>query len=205
MVAPWWLLVVCATALSAGMGWVSWNTVTPVYQSSAKVLITTPGGATTWDAFYGQLTAMSSLRSYLQIVHSTEVTSRTIKQLGLTETPDELSGRIVVPPSRTATQDIQVTGSDPAQTREIAQAVSTNLIGVSRELAKASGTEFVRVDNAGPAERVGSMWQPISQGAALGFVISVVLVLAYSLIRDSVVTRGQFGRIVSEMDKDLTR
>ena len=40
-----WFILVLATAGSAGIGWVSWQTAKPVYQSTSAVFITSPGAA----------------------------------------------------------------------------------------------------------------------------------------------------------------
>ena len=170
ILARGWFVIVLATALSAGMGWVSWRTMTPVYQSSSRVLVTTPGAATTFDAFYGQINSTSRTLSYQILARSNQVTGRTIEQLGLGETTDELAARIAVVPSASTVFDLVVTGSDPTQTRELAQAVTTNLVDVQRQLAKVdgSGAELVELDRAGVAHRVGSMWRTVIQGAAIG-------------------------------------
>jgi capsular polysaccharide biosynthesis protein len=207
MLAQAWFVIVLATALSAGMGWVSWRTMTPVYQSSSRVLVTTPGAATTFDAFYGQMNSMSRTLSYQILARSNQVTGLTIEQLGLGETTDELAARITVVPSASTVLDLVVTGSDPTQTRELAQAVTTNLVDVQHQTAKVdgSGAELVELDGAGVAHRVGSMWRTVIQGAAIGLVLSMFLVIAYTLIRDRLLGRGQLGRIVAETDAELTR
>jgi hypothetical protein len=61
-----------------------------------------------------------------------------------------------------------------------------------------AGTELVQIDPAGSAQRVRSAWQSVIEGAVLGLVISVLLVIAYALIRDRLLGRGQLGRIVAE-------
>jgi capsular polysaccharide biosynthesis protein len=200
MAARGWFVIVLATALSAGIGWVSWLTSSPVYQSSTKILVTTPGAATSFDAFYGYLTSVSRATTYGRLVRSTQVTARTIEQLDLPETTDELAARITVLPETPTIFDIGVTGRDRAQTQEIAQVATGHLIGVARQIATmdGAGTELVQFDSAGPAKRVGSVWQSIVEGAALGLVISVLLVIAYALIRDRLLGRGQLGRIVAE-------
>jgi capsular polysaccharide biosynthesis protein len=207
MLARGWFVIVLVTTLSAGVGWLSWRTMPPVYQSSTKVLVSTPGGATTVDAFYGYLTSMSRATTYEQLARSTQVTTRTIEQLDLAETTDELAARIRVLPAAPTIFDVVASGGDPVQTREIAQVATGHLIGLAGQMATLDGvgTELVQVDPAGPAERVGSMWRSIITGAALGLVLSVLLVIAYALIRDRLLGRSQLKHIVAETNAEPAR
>jgi capsular polysaccharide biosynthesis protein len=153
------------------------------------------------------MNSMSRTLSYQILARSNQVAGLTIEQLGLGETTDELAARITVVPSASTVFDLVVTGSDPTQTRELAQAVTTNLVDVQHQTAKVdgSGAELVELDGAGVAHRVGSMWRTVIQGAAIGLVLSMFLVIAYTLIRDRLLGRGQLGRIVAETDAELTR
>ena len=200
MAAQGWFVIVLATVLSAGVGWLSWQTSPPVYHSSTKVLVSTPGAATSFDAFYGFLTSIGHATTYGRLARSTQVTARTIQQLDLAETTDELAARISVLPDTPTIFDVGVTGRDPAQTQEIAQVATGHLIGVARQIATidGAGTELVMIDQAAPAKRVGSVWLSVVEGAALGLGLSLLLVIAYALIRDRLLGRGQLGRIVAE-------
>jgi capsular polysaccharide biosynthesis protein len=193
----WWILV-CATALAAGLGWVSWQTETPIYTSSSKVLITSPGSATPLDALYGQINAESRVVTYQFLARSARVTERVIDELGLPETTDDLAGRISIPLTLTAVLDVSVKGTDAEETRKVADAVTSTMVAVSQELAKVDtgGTELVVVDAAGPAKRDGSMRQSIITAAVLGFVVALVLVLALGLLEDRLLARRQIGRVV---------
>lgn len=205
MLIAGWFIVALATAGSAGIGWVSWQTAKPVYQSSATVLVTSPGAATTFDAFYGQLNSASRSLTYQVLARSEQVTSRTIEQLGLGDSTAGLAGRISVPPTASTVFNVVVAGTDAAETQETAQAVTTNLIAVQRQMAgvDGSGAELVQLDAAGPAQRVGSMWKTIGQAAALGFVFSALLTIGYGVFRGRVLTGRQVGRVVDEAAGEL--
>lgn len=198
MLSRGWFVVVLATVLAAGTGWVSWHTMTPLYQSSSRVMVMSPGAATSFDAFYGQLNSSSRTLTHQLLTQSDQVTGRTIEQLGLSDTPEELAGRILVVPSEGTTFDIVATASDSAQARELAQAVTTNLVDVQRGLAELDGsaTELVVLDDAGPAKRVGSMWSTVLQAGALGLVMSMLIVIAWALVRDRVLGRSQLDALV---------
>lgn len=198
ILSRWWGVLLAATALSAGVGWLSWVTATPIYDSSTRVLVKATGDATALDALYGQINAESRALTYQYLVRSARVTGPTIDQLDLAETTEGLAGRISIPPSLTPVLEIVVKGVDPDETRRVATAVTANMIAVSRDLAKVDGsmTELVLVDDAGPAVREGSMMQQIVKASVLGLVTSLVLVLAVGLLRDRLLGRGQLVRVV---------
>ena len=119
-----WVVLVCATVLSVGLGWVAWQTVTPVYDSSARVLIKSNGNATPLDALYGQINSETRVLTYQYLARSSRVTGPTIDQLGLPQTTGDLAGRITITPSLTPVLDIVVKGTDPDETRQVANAVT---------------------------------------------------------------------------------
>jgi capsular polysaccharide biosynthesis protein len=192
-----WIVILCATALSAGAGWAASRTV---YQSSSRVFEVTPGGATPEDAYYGNLNSQTRTLTFQQLARSALVTKRIIEGLGLRKTPDELAKDITVADADGALLTILVNGDDPKTTRQTAEAVTTEMITLSHELAAVdtSAPELVLVDAAGPAISSGAPYQYLLWGGALGFALSAVLMLGRGLIRDNISGRDQAARIVAE-------
>jgi capsular polysaccharide biosynthesis protein len=195
-----WIVILCATVLSVGAGWLAWQTSDPVYSSTAKVFATTKGSATPVDAYYGHLNSVSRTLTIQSLARSPQVTMRTIDQLGLQDTPGDLAGRIAVVVTNSALMDIIVTGSDPTTTRRTANAVAANLMQLTREIGgiDTSNVDLALVDSGSAPVRVGSMWQFMFHAGALGLALSVVLVLAYGLVRNKLLGRGHVDRIVGE-------
>jgi capsular polysaccharide biosynthesis protein len=195
-----WIVILAATALSVGAGWMAWQTSAPVYSSTARVFATTKGSATPVDAYYGHLNSVSRTLTIQSLARSPQVTMRTIDQLGLDVTPGDLAARIAVGVNTSALMDVVVTGGDPTTTRRTANAVAANLMQLTREMGgiDTSNVDLVLVDSAGPAERVGSMWQFMIHAGLLGLAISAVLVLAYGLVRNKVLGKGHVGRVIDE-------
>jgi capsular polysaccharide biosynthesis protein len=195
-----WIVILAATALSVGAGWMAWQTAAPVYSSTARVFATTKGSATPVDAYYGHLNSVSRTLTIQSLARSPQVTMRTIDQLGLDVTPGELAARIAVGVNTSALMDVVVTGGDPTTTRRTANAVAANLMQLTREMGgiDTSNVDLVLVDSAGPAERVGSAWQFMIHAGLLGLAISAVLVLAYGLVRNKVLGKGHVDRVVDE-------
>jgi capsular polysaccharide biosynthesis protein len=203
LLAQSWWVVVLAAVFSGLLGWYNWQTGPAVYQSTAKLFVTSPGSATTLDAFYGQLNAASETLTYQHLARSSQVTARTIEQLQLRQTTGGLAKRILVTSPNTSVLDVNVIGADPELTQKTATAVAANMIQVSKELAQATSADIqlVQVDPAGPAERQGAWWKAILQAAGLGLALSIVLVLARGLLVDIVLSKGQVGHIVGEMSQ----
>jgi capsular polysaccharide biosynthesis protein len=195
-----WIVILAATALSVGAGWVAWETANPVYSSTARVFATTRGSATPVDAYYGHLNSVSRTLTIQSLARSPQVTMRTIDQLGLQDTPGGLASRVTVGVTTSALMDIQVIGNDPTLTRRTANAVAANLMQLTREMGglDTSNVDLVLVDSGGPADRVGSMWQFMLHAGALGLAISAVLVLAYGLVRNKLLGKGHVDRVVDE-------
>ena len=204
--ASGWLVILCATMLSGAAGWLAATTGQPLYRSTTKMFVVTPGNATTIDAYYGQLNAALRTPTYQQLAQSKQVTARTIEQLGLTETPDGLAARIAVTPETSVVFDVSVLGTDRERTRETADAVADNMVELSRQLAavESGDTELVKVDDAAPAYREGSMLTTVGQAAAVGFGLSVLLVIAYGLLRDRLLGRPQVDRLIDEVNGGRT-
>jgi len=195
-----WIVILCATALSVGAGWLAWQTAPPIYDSTARVFVTTPGGATPLDAQYGHLTSVSRTVTLAQLARSPQVTMRTIEKLDLDDRPSALAARITVRVKDSAMMDVIVTGRDPELTQATANAVAENLVGLSRQMrdVDTGSAELILVDAGDPAVRRGSVWQAIIPGGMLGLAISAVLVLCYGLARNRVLGKGQLDRVVDE-------
>jgi capsular polysaccharide biosynthesis protein len=196
-----WIVVLSATALSVGAGWVAWETKVPVYSSTAKVFATTTGSATPLDAYYGHLNSNSRTLTLQSLARSPQVTLRTINQLGLHDTPDNVAGHIAVSAKNSVLMDVVVTGDDPTLTRRTADAVAANLMQLTRAMAgvDTSNVDLALVDSAAPGERQGAMWKFMLSAGAFGLALSAVLVLGYGLVRNKLLGKGHVDRVVDEV------
>jgi capsular polysaccharide biosynthesis protein len=195
-----WIVILATTALSVGAGWIAWETSDPVYSSTARMFATTRGSATPIDAYYGHLNSVSRTLTIQRLARSPQITARTVDQLGLQDTPDGLGSRITVGVTTSALVEVQVTGDDPELTRRTTNAVAANLLQLTREMGgvDTSNVELAIVDAAGPADRLGSMWQFMLHAGLLGLALSAVLVLAYGLVRNKVLGKRDVDRVVEE-------
>lgn len=187
-----------ATVLSAGAGWLVWHRERS-YVASVKFLVVTPGGAQPFDAFYGNLTAMSRTLTYESLAHNPKVLQRTEDELGVDRGGQTLVKGITVVPSTSAVFDVLVASAEPEAARNAANALARNMVAASAEVQKTDpeAAGLVLVDPASDAaDARGPASSVIITGALLGLVSSVVLVLAYGLLLGSVNNRRQVAHIV---------
>lgn len=213
MLERYWLAILLATALSAVAVVVSDRYLRdPMYAASSQLFAVVPGDAQTHAAYEGNRAASVRMETYVQLATSTIVTLRTITELGLDETPEELAKRITVKTvpdtlsqfsfPLSALLNVQVSGSDASKTVDVANAVAQNLVEVSQE-TEWTGTEagpaLVIVDQANTATRLGISWpQNATFGAVFGFLLSCLAVLATGARRDRILNRHQLAHITKE-------
>lgn len=200
IVARYWVVIVCATALSMAAGWFAHRSADPTYQATARLIVITPASAEVFDAYYGHLAAAGRAVSVGQLAKNPQVAKRTIDQLGLDETPAEVIKRIT-PVVRDAVVEITVTGDSPELARDSANSVMYNLVALTDEIAdtEKSGTDVLVIDGAsGVADRRAPLERYLELGGALGFGLSVVLAIALGRVRGSVLAEDQVAHIVDD-------
>ena len=200
IVARYWLIIVGATALSVGAGWLAHRTTDPVYQATSRVIVEAPASAEVFDAYYGHLAAAGRAVSIQQLAKNPQVAKRTIDQLGLHETPADLIKQIT-PVVRDAVVEITVTGDTPELARDTVNSVTYNLKSLTDEMAdlEKSGTDVLVVDIASSAaDHRAPLTRYLELGGLLGFGLSVVLVIALGRVRGAVLTEEQVAHIVGE-------
>lgn len=213
MVANGWLVICCATALSAAaVVGVQQILTEPTYVASTQVFAVVPGDSGVKSAYEGGRGATVRIDTYSQLATSRLVTERTIDGVGLNTTPEALAERISVASipgdvSRfarpmSALMRIQVTGEDPDTTVDTANAVAEHLIAASQEVEwteSGPGAELVLVDSAASAaEQRPSIVKDLARGAALGLVLSIAMVLAFGIARGTVLDRRQVDYVARQ-------
>jgi Mrp family chromosome partitioning ATPase len=101
---------------------------------------------------------------------------------------------------RDAVVEITVTGDSPELARDTANSVLFNMVAVTDEVGdlEKSGTDLVVVDAAsGAGDGRAPLLRYLQLGGAIGFGLSVVMVIAYGRVRGDVLSEGQVERIVA--------
>lgn len=191
-----WSVIFAATLVSVGAAYLAHVILPPEYTASASVFAVVPGAASVRAAFEGDRASASRMTSYGELAKSRQVAGRTIAELQLPTTSDELAERVtvtVVPES--VLLELNVTGSDADQTRDTVNALARNLVQVSQEVVWSDtgpATDLMPVDFAQAAhDGRAPLWRHLAEGGALGLFLSVALVLAVGLIRSKVDSKQQ--------------
>lgn len=213
MLARGWLVIVCATVLSALTVVVGDRYLQPpVYVASTQLFATVPGDAQTHSAYEGNRGGTVRIETYAQLATSTIVTLRTIDELGLSDSPEQLAKRISVKSvPDTLSQfsyplsvllDVQVSGTDPSSTVDVANAVARNLSAATQELewnGSESGPALVIIDQAKSAAQAHHSWlYNASFGGALGLALSCLAVLAFGVARDRILNGDQVAYVAQQ-------
>lgn len=213
ILANGWLVILCATVLSAGaVVGVQQLLREPTYVASVQVFAVVPGDAGVKAAYEGGRGATVRIDTYGELARSRLVTERTIEEVGLNIAPSELAEHISVtsipgdlsPYARpmSALMRIQVTGDNPDTTVDTANALATNLASASQEVEwtdSGPGAELVLIDGAESAHQSGpSLVKNLAVGGSIGLALSVVMVLAVGIARGTVLDRGQVDHVVSQ-------
>jgi len=226
MLARVWPIIVIATLVSAGAALGALELRKPNYSASVVLLAAVAGDPSTFALYYGGLGAQVRLPTYVMLAKSTQVTQRTIDDLNLTTTVDDLAGRIsaewtpagVDLRGRAASSvlKVSVTAHTPdAAIREV-NSVAANLVSVSRELEyyeaklgdenhKGPAAELTPIGTARSAELVPvPIFRTLAIGGGVGLGVSLVVMLAVEIFRDTVASRGQLDHIIKRAMQSKT-
>ncbi len=203
MLSRGWLVILCATVLSAGATECAQLFRKPEYVASAQLFAVVPGDAGVRSAYEGDRGATVRMTSYAQLATSEVVTRRTIDDVHLNTTPSKLADCIsveLVPKS--ALINIQVTGHNADTSVQTVNALARNLVSISQEVEwsdSGPGAELVPVDAAVSAHQSrGSLPRNLGLGAAIGLALSCLLVLAREVARSIVLDLNQLNHVVEQ-------
>ncbi len=193
-----WVVLLSTAVLSGLLGWFTWTYVNPQYTSTATFMAVAPGGATPIDAFYGDFTAKSKVLTYLMLAKDRRVTGRTVDQLQLSGSADDLAAQVKIAPSSTALFDVTVSSGNPDQAYAVATVLGHNLVELSKQMASVdkSTTEVVQIDRPGKPQKTGSLKRSLALSIGIGLAVAVILVIGRALIEDRLVRPRQIGNIV---------
>jgi capsular polysaccharide biosynthesis protein len=202
ILASSWIVIVCATILSGGAGWLVWHNQHSVY-ADARFFVATAAGAQPLDAQYGNNSSLSKTVTYRMFAQSSQVLQRTLSETGSTQTPAELAKRVTIGIEETQSVllEMRVTGKDPNETRDTTNALARTMVALSNEIEAmdTGGTYLVLVDPAtGVSDGRAPLWREMLLAAALGGAVSIVLIAALGLIGGRVLDRSQLAQIVDE-------
>ena len=190
IVRRYWWVVLVVTVTGGGIGYGLAATSVPMYESTARLFVSTQGGTSVGEAYQNNLFSQERVVSYAGLATSEQVAARAANQLKSGIPAEELRSRISARPvDKTVLLDIAVKDRDPATAQMYANAVSDQLVEVISELetsrrggSPAAGA--VVVDDATyPQLPIGpTVLAQVLLGVAAGFAAGVVLTVLVGLL-----------------------
>lgn len=207
-----WVLIVALTLLGVAAAAGYSILQTPKYSSSAKVFVSTSGGASVSDLQQGNAFTQQRVKTYADLVTTPIVLLPVINELGLDTTGEALAGKITASaPLNTTLIEITATDTDPALAASLATSVSqslTQVVGSIETTAVSGESEQADAPAAQSPVRLTLVQHaavpqsPISPNVplniALGALIGLALGVGTAVLRATLDTR-----IRNERDVEL--
>ncbi len=181
-----WLIIVAGVLCGVAGFAISSLVITPKYQSTTKAYILNK--QSTGTVTYSDVQLSSTLsKDYLELVKSRTVLESVIRQLGLNDTYESLSGKVSVS-SATDTRiiSISVTDTDPEKAQKVANAVRD---AAAKHITDVMDIEAVNVVDAAnlpssPVSPSVSKWTVIF--AFIGILIVAAVIVIKYLLDDTI-------------------
>ena len=187
-----WVIVLIGLVLGLAAGGGGSLLISPQYQASAKLFVSTQSSGTNSDLLQGGNFAQQRVRSYADVATSPEVLAPVIDTLHLDSTPQELAGRVrAAAQTDTVLLSITTTDSSPDQAVRITDAVAAQLVATIDELERPeSGPSPVKATVVQPAATPTAPVTPdIPRNAALGGILGLLLGVGIALLRETLDTK----------------
>lgn len=160
-------IIIAVTVIVAILGALAASLLTtPLYESSARMFVSTSGGTSVSETYQGNLFSQQRVASYSELVTSEALAARVLEVLPLGLTPSQLAAKVTASSTPdTVLFDITVTDSSPAQARDIANAMASELTTQVRDLEtpEDGGTPSAGVKTFQEAGRIHIAGQPEHQ------------------------------------------
>lgn len=209
-----WVLIVALTLLGVAAAAGFSILQTPKYSSSAKVFVSTSGGASVSDLAQGNSFTQQRVKTYADLVTTPIVLLPVINELGLDTTGEALAGKITASaPLNTTLIEITATDTDPALAASLATSVSqslTQVVGSIETTNAAAAGESTEADASAAqspvrltlVQHAAVPQSPVSPNVllniALGALIGLALGVGIAVLRATLDTR-----IRNERDVEL--
>lgn len=214
MLRQHWVLIVALTLFGVAVGAGFSILQTPKYSSSAKVFVSTSGGASVSELQQGNAFTQQRVKTYADLVTTPIVLLPVINELGLDTTGEALAAKITASaPLDTTLIEITATDDDPALAASLATAVSRSLTQVvasieATDASAAEGAEDIAAATAQSPVRLtlvqhaavpqAAVSPNVPLNVALGALIGLALGVGIALLRATLDTR-----IRNERDVEL--
>jgi capsular exopolysaccharide synthesis family protein len=130
-----WLVIALTTAVTVAGAVAVTLLTTPLYQASTRLYVSTPSNGDAGTVYTGTLSSQKRVLSYAKLAVGQTLAQRTIDKLHLDMTAAELKERVTATAATdTVLIDVSVLDPSPVQARDIADALSDELVVMVSEL-----------------------------------------------------------------------
>ncbi|MGH3365752.1 MAG: polysaccharide biosynthesis tyrosine autokinase [Nocardioidaceae bacterium] len=186
----WALILVCMLVSIAGTALVTLR-MTPHYESTARLFVTTPQGDTA-DAYTGGMFSQERVLSYASLITGERVAQRVIDRLGLQRSPNQLTEQLTssVAPD-TVILEVSTIDPNPQVAQSITAAVAAEFTGLVTELEKAPGKKRspikATVVDAADLPNTPVSPQPL-RNVGLAAILGLLVGIAIAVLRETLDT-----------------
>lgn len=183
-----WMTIAASTLVTVVAAiLVSWI-VTPLYQASTRLFVSTSSGDSLSDVYQGTLFSQKRVLSYSELITGQTLAQKTIDKLGLNMGAEELATSVKanVKPD-TVLIDLSVTDTSPVRARDIANTMSDEFVLMVRDLE--TPEDGSRPDARIVVEQRASIPSaPVrpnkKRNIVLGLTAGLIMGIALALLRD---------------------
>lgn len=199
-----WVAIIVFGVVGGVVGFAYAQTLPLLYRSTASVMIIPVRGDSTAELVQGSSYVQSLVQSYAALASKPVVLQPVIDELGLEQTPYQLSGSVSVSaPLDTVVIDISVVQHDPKQAQAIATGITGSLADAVTQLSPKGddGKAAVRTAVIAPAQVPNAPFAPNARlygivGAIIGALVGVVYALVRRLINGRVASAEDIADVV---------
>lgn len=188
-----WILIVATTLTGLLIGGAASVLVKPTYTAETQLFVAIQSSGSVQELQQGNTFSQARVQSYVKTVGSPVVLQPAIDALGLSITPEALSGRIKASTDlNTVLITISVADQSPVQSAAIAEAVANSLIKAidNLERPKTGGTSPVSLSIIKPATAPSAPSAPNTRlNLLLGLIVGLALGLLAAVLRTTLDTR----------------
>lgn len=182
-------VTVCVAMMVTVLGAVAYSMLmTPLYQASTRLFVSTTTGSSLSDAYQGNRFSQERVISYAELIMGRTVAQRTVDKLDLDMSAEELQANVKANAKLdTVLINVTVLDDSPVQARDIANALSDEFVDMVRELETPEGgsTPESRVIVEQRASIPDAPVVPkTSRNVGIGVVLGVVLGIGIAVLRD---------------------
>jgi receptor protein-tyrosine kinase len=197
-------VIICFTIAAAVLGVTAYTWLaTPMYEASTRLFVsTTAASKTPYDAYQGTLFTEQRVVSYSKLIMGETLAQRTVDKLHLDMSATELQREVKASAADTALIDVSVRDPSPVRAREIADAMSDELVVMVGELeAPAQGDK--RDARVVVQQHASTPSTPVipktTLNFAVAFALGALLGIGLAVLRDRLDTTVRHRRTLEEV------